>query len=349
MNTRTQKRVLGDITNNPIVRSNRSCISKQTKILGVKKHHILKTVTKDIQKPAPVARRPRTACQTTARVAEITKSAKAIDIDTKDLGDHLKAAQFAQEIHFNNLQRQVKFTTTLFPEHLQTEITPRMRAILVDWLVDVHQKFKLRSTTLYLTINILDRYIGLENINRTKLQLVGLACMMVAGKHEEIYPSCAEDFVHIADKSFSLGDLLAMEAEILRVLKWEVSAPTIPMFAARSLKAMSAVSEMSEDVKHMAAYVSELSLVDGCVNLFTPSEIAAGSVSLANEICGRGGEWNENMELHSGVARRTLAVCARELRRIFEHEIDVVGRNKLTAVRRKYSAAQFSSVSTMAL
>jgi len=48
----------------------------------------------------------------------------------------------------------------------QTDINESMRAILVDWLVDVHLKFKLLSETLFLTINIIDRFLSVKQAQR---------------------------------------------------------------------------------------------------------------------------------------------------------------------------------------
>ena len=69
----------------------------------------------------------------------------------------------------------------------QEDINEKMRAILVDWLVEVHLKFKLMPETLYLTVNLIDRYLEKEKIKRSQLQLVGVTAMFIASKYEEIY------------------------------------------------------------------------------------------------------------------------------------------------------------------
>lgn len=69
----------------------------------------------------------------------------------------------------------------------QPEINERMRSILIDWLIQVHYKFELSLETLYLTINIIDRFLSLKAISRKELQLVGMASMLVASKYEEIW------------------------------------------------------------------------------------------------------------------------------------------------------------------
>lgn len=70
----------------------------------------------------------------------------------------------------------------------QTEINEKMRSILVDWLVDVHVKFDLSPETLYLTINIIDRFLSLKTIPRRELQLLGVSALLIASKYEEIWP-----------------------------------------------------------------------------------------------------------------------------------------------------------------
>lgn len=85
----------------------------------------------------------------------------------------------------------------------QSEITENMRAILIDWLIEVHLKFKLRAETLFVTVNLIDRYASVDNIAKAELQLVGVAAMLIAAKYEEIYPPILKDFVHICNRSFT--------------------------------------------------------------------------------------------------------------------------------------------------
>ena len=69
----------------------------------------------------------------------------------------------------------------------QAEINEKMRAILGDWLIEVHQKFELTPETLYLTFHIIDRYLSMEQVMRKELQLVGMSSMLIASKYEEIW------------------------------------------------------------------------------------------------------------------------------------------------------------------
>jgi len=70
----------------------------------------------------------------------------------------------------------------------QRDINEKMRAILIDWLIEVHYKFKLNPDTLFVTCNIIDRYLSKEQVKRQHLQLVGVTAMLIASKYEDIYP-----------------------------------------------------------------------------------------------------------------------------------------------------------------
>lgn len=70
---------------------------------------------------------------------------------------------------------------------LQPDIKAKMRSILVDWLIEVHRKFELMPETLYLTMNIVDRFLSMKVVRRKELQLVGISAMLIACKYEEIW------------------------------------------------------------------------------------------------------------------------------------------------------------------
>jgi hypothetical protein len=97
-----------------------------------------------------------------------------------------------------------------------------MRSILVDWLVEVHLKFKLLPETLYLTVNLIDRYLERSQIHRSKLQLVGVTAMLIACKYEEIYPPIVKDFVYITDNAYTKEEILEMEGEMLQTLDFDI-------------------------------------------------------------------------------------------------------------------------------
>jgi len=93
----------------------------------------------------------------------------------------------------------------------QRDINENVRAILVDWIISVHAKFKLLPETLYLTINLIDRYFSIFNVQKSDVQLVGVASLLIATKYEEIYPPTVKDFIYLTDNTYTRKQIIAME------------------------------------------------------------------------------------------------------------------------------------------
>ena len=101
----------------------------------------------------------------------------------------------------------------------QHDITEKMRAYLVDWLSELHLKFKLWPETLYVCIGIIDKYIMLQpEIKKKDLQCLGITALHIAGKYEEIYPPELKDLLAISENKFSKEEVLQMEFTILTTL-----------------------------------------------------------------------------------------------------------------------------------
>jgi cyclin B len=159
----------------------------------------------------------------------------------------------------------------------QDEITPAMRAILVDWLVEVHMKFRLVPPTLYLCVNIIDRFCAKNNVERRKLQLVGVTALLVACKYEEIYPPEVRDCVYITDRAYTRQEVLDMEQDIVRSLEFKMTVPTAYPFLARFLH----LTKASELTSFAANYYLERCLQEYDLLKYRPSLVAATAVCLA--------------------------------------------------------------------
>jgi len=93
-------------------------------------------------------------------------SGAADDIDSRDSDDPLCATTYVQDMY--NLFRSKEVSTSVRPLYMDNQpyINQRMRSILIDWLVEVHLKFKLVPETLYLTVNLIDRYLAKTEVSR---------------------------------------------------------------------------------------------------------------------------------------------------------------------------------------
>lgn len=107
-------------------------------------------------------------------------------------------------------------------------IQPRMRAILLDWIIEVCEVYKLHRETYYLAVDYLDRYLTAKrDVSKNQLQLIGITCLFVASKVEEIYPPKLTEFAYVTDGACSEEDILQQEILLLQSLNWNVSPVTI--------------------------------------------------------------------------------------------------------------------------
>lgn len=106
---------------------------------------------------------------------------------------------------------------------MQTDISCQMRSILLNWLVDVHLKYKLLPQTLFIAVDILDRYLEKRPVQRGKLQLLGITSLWIAAKFEEVYqvPKIS-NLVFICNEAYSRADILEMEGNVLLALNFEL-------------------------------------------------------------------------------------------------------------------------------
>jgi len=201
------------------------------------------------------------------------------DIDAEDAGNPQLVVEYVNDIY--SYLRHLETVQCVEADYLagQTELLPKMRAVLIDWLVGVHLQFHLLQETLYTTVAILDRFLQVEvgAISRNKLQLVGVAAMLVAAKYEEIYAPEVKDFVYITDRAYTEKDILRMEIRILATLKFDLGRPLPLHFLRRASKA----GGVEAATHTLAKYIVELSL--GVYNLcdLPPSRLSAAALALA--------------------------------------------------------------------
>ncbi|XP_018484825.1 cyclin-A3-4 isoform X2 [Raphanus sativus] len=230
-------------------------------------------------------------------------------------------------------------------DKVQNDVTPSMRGVLVDWLVEVAEEYKLVSDTLYLTVSYVDRFLSLKPIHRQRLQLVGVSAMLIASKYEEISPPKVEDFVYITDNTFTRQDVVSMEADILLALQFELGCPTIKTFLRRFTRvAQEDFSDSLLQIEFLCCYLSELSLLDYSCVKFLPSLLAASAIFLARFIIRpKQHPWNPMLEEYTMYKASDLQQSVSII-----HDLYLSRRgNDLEAVRNKYKQNQFKCVATM--
>lgn len=168
----------------------------------------------------------------------------------------------------------------------QPELDWSMRGILMDWLIQVHARFKLIPETLFLATNIIDRFLSLRIVSLIKLQLVGITALFVASKYEEIMAPSVAHFLQVSDSEYTEQEILGAEKYMLRTLNWDLSYPNPMSWLRRASKA----DAYDVQTRTLAKFLVEISIVEYRLLRFAPSMLAAAALWLARLILDRE-EW----------------------------------------------------------
>ncbi|XP_061981160.1 cyclin-A2-4-like [Populus nigra] len=266
-----------------------------------------------------------------------------IDIDHKD---PQLCSLYAADI-YNNLRvaELVRRSLPTFMETVQQDITQIMRGILVDWLIEVSEEYKLVPDTLYLTVYLIDWFLSENYIERHRLQLLGITCMLIASKYEEICPPHVEEFCFITDNTYTSIEVLKMETQVLNFFGFQIIAPTAKTFLRRFLRAAQAsYKNPSYELEFLADYLAELTLVDYSFLNFLPSVIAASSVFLARWTLDQTSHpWSPTLEHYTSYKASDLKTTVLALQGL---QLNTKGC-PLNAIRMKYRQPKFKSVAAL--
>uniref|UniRef100_A0A8C0S1E0 G2/mitotic-specific cyclin-B1 n=1 Tax=Canis lupus familiaris TaxID=9615 RepID=A0A8C0S1E0_CANLF len=224
------------------------------------------------------------------------------DVDAEDGADPNLCSEYVKDIYA--YLRQLEEEQAVKPKYLLgREVTGNMRAILIDWLVQVQMKFRLLQETMYMTVSIIDRFMQNNCVPKKMLQLVGVTAMFIASKYEEMYPPEIGDFAFVTDNTYTKHQIRQMEMKILRSLNFGLGRPLPLHFLRRASK----IGEVDVEQHTLAKYLMELSMLDYDMVHFPPSQIAAGAFCLALKILDNG-EWTPTLHMPSKHAKiSTLA------------------------------------------
>ncbi|KAE8724738.1 Cyclin-B2-4 [Hibiscus syriacus] len=256
-----------------------------------------------------------------------------VDIDCSDSNNPLAVVEYVDEIYA--YYKKTEVSSCVSPNYMdrQFDINEKMRAILIDWLIEVHYKFKLMEETLFLTINLIDRFLERCTVIRKKLQLVGMTAMLLACKYEEVSVPIVEDFVLISDKAYTKKDVLDMEKLMVNALQFNMSVPTPYVFMRRFLKA----AQSDKKLEFLSFFLIELCMVEYEMLKFQPSLLAAAAIYTAQCSLWRLKTWTKTSEWHANYTEDQLLECSK-LMVTYHHK---AGSGKLKGVHRKYSSYKF--------
>ena len=249
------------------------------------------------------------------------------------------ADEYFNDIYIELLKNEEKFLVD--PNYMsnQSDINHRMRAILIDWLIDVHLKYKLVPQTMYITVNLIDRYLEKNETTRAKLQLVGVTAMFIACKYEEIYPPELKDFVYITDGAYVKADVLNMEYKMLKSLDFNVTFPTQWSIFEIYKKKL----DLNEKTFKLAWFLMELCLINYKSLKYKMSILAASAILIASKTLGiyRNNWFNKNVDIEE----KKLEECCREIYDFYVYN----STHNLQAIRKKFSSSKFDEVAKIKL
>lgn len=259
-------------------------------------------------------------------------------LDPEDVRDTSMVAEYAKEIF--GYMGKCEMETMANPNYMvfQNEIQWHMRATLVDWLLQVHMRYHMLPETLFIAINIIDRFLSVRVVSLAKLQLVGVIAMFIAAKYEEIVAPSVEEFVAMTEGGHSKDEIFKGERIILSTLDFKISTYCSPYSWVRKI---SKADDYDIQVRTLAKFLMEVTLLDHRFLRAKPSLVAAISMFLSKKMLG--GQWDEGFVFYSGFCEEQLIPGANLL---LEKLVDPAFEDQF--VCRKYAARKFLKASLFA-
>ena len=163
--------------------------------------------------------------RTTSSLSLSASASEANPLPRLDWVDRRDLWELVRKKETGMYSRRAQTTARVFARH--PAIQERMRAVLFDWLIEVCEVYRLHRETFYLATDFIDRYLArTEDVPKTRLQLLGVTCLFVASKIEEIYPPKLSEFTYVTDGACSDEEILQMELVLLKELNWGLSPMT---------------------------------------------------------------------------------------------------------------------------
>ncbi len=218
----------------------------------------------------------------------------------------------------------------------QVLINPKMRTLIIDWIIGVQMLLQLSDETLFLTVNLIDKVLCKVKVevDKDKLQLIGLTCLFICSKFEEVDPPELNYFISASKPYFTKKQIIISEAEILGLIDYK-----IPLV--NSLAFLERYWRISTDIQIylLAKYIIEISLLDYSLICYSFSMIAASALVLACRLLGL--EDDDDIEIVAKLSQHThldLLYCVEDLSSMKSRiQFDLVTKKKIRLYETGYS------------
>ena len=223
----------------------------------------------------------------------------------------------------------------------QNDINEKMRAILIDWIIEVHYKYHFKRKTLLQTVTIIDLYLSNKTISKKNFQLLGIASLLISCKENEMYYPRTQEFIYMTNNAYTKNELLKMEAHVLNILNFEILSPSADEF----YNILSKCFSFNKEQKFLGEYFMDSSLIDYKMLKYTPSIIATACAYIVMKFYGikkYKDLYSSNMVMMDS-PQKVIKDCTRDLCFFVKN----LSNSSLKAAKEKYSLEQFGKVSDL--
>lgn len=305
------------------------------------------TVSSTLNRPAPIRAKR-------SKVAHIPDKFHTIpdgvyNIFEDDCYDDTSFAGYGANILNYMFHAESTFVPNLKEKLEKSNLRPKMRTILIDWMASVHFKFRMQVDTLFLAIDLTDRMLGYAKVEKDELQLLGVTSLFTASKFEEIYPPDIDDYVFMADGSCTKSEILSLEMVIYKILGFTLWKPLECKFLRIFDKIRSVPT--NEDVYPGAKFFLEVAKLSDFKHEFLTSQIAAAAYLcslclVSSNLCFHEPNepqvvWTREMSFWTTYKLHDLIG---PLSIILQDTIEIQRDKKLSGIVRKYSSQAYENI-----
>lgn len=228
---------------------------------------------------------------------------KLPELDYQDCWDPFMEPDYSIEIfdYLRELEQKYSVDPT-FIEQIQADLTWDDRKDLIAYVVKLQHKFRSTLETLYLTVNIIDRFLSKVEVSVSKLELIAITCFFIAAKYEEVYPPTMRHLIKISSNQFTSDVIREAERFIITTLNFELNFCGPMSFLRRVSKA----DNYDLKIRTFAKYFTEITLLDHRFIGSPQSWIASGATYMAGKLLYEDFEWTEEHIYYSGYTEEQL-------------------------------------------
>jgi cyclin B len=238
--------------------------------------------------------------------------------------------EYFDEIYENLLLDEARFNQKVNSNYMsfQKSINYKMRAILVDWIIDVHNRCNMKKKTLFQTIFIIDAFLSKSILDKKDFQLLGMAALLIASKETEIIFPSLNTFLALSNFAYTKEELIEMERDVIKRLKFDILAPTAEEF----FEINAEYFEFTQEQKYFGEYFLDSSLIDYNLLKYKQSTIAVACGYIVMKFYKLNGVHLMLDNSSFDVNQKEVKNCARELCFLIKN----LSNSSLGAAKNKY-------------